>query len=99
MLIPEPAPSGLSHTRGPGGASRTRTHIYLRHIRDLTLKESLMESAAHIEKRIVELREKLRCTLDRTALPPIREQLMAEIVKLRELNGTNPAERPTRQNT
>lgn len=43
-----------------------------------------MESATDIEKRIAELRELLRCTLDRTALPPIREQLMAEIVKLKE---------------
>lgn len=46
-----------------------------------------MESAARIEKKIAELRELLRCTLDRTALPPIREQLMAEIVKLKELGG------------
>jgi hypothetical protein len=53
-----------------------------------------METAAHIEKTIRELREKLRCTLDRTALPPIREQLMAEIVKLRELNGTSDSPAP-----
>ena len=48
-----------------------------------------MENAAQIEKRIAELREVLRCTLDRTALPRIREELMAEIVKLGELRGTN----------
>jgi hypothetical protein len=55
-----------------------------------------LENAAQIEKRIAELRELMRCTLDRTALPPIREQLMAEIVKLKELGGQNPVERTTR---
>jgi hypothetical protein len=44
--------------------------------------------ARRIERRIAELRELMRCTLDRTALPSIREQLMAEIVKLKELGGT-----------
>ena len=38
-----------------------------------------------IEKRIAELRELMRCTLDRSALPSMREKLMEEIVKLKEL--------------
>jgi hypothetical protein len=38
-----------------------------------------------IEKRIAELRELMRCTLDRSALPLMREKLMAEIAKLQEL--------------
>lgn len=38
-----------------------------------------------IEKRIAELRELMRCTLDRSALPQMREKLMEEIVKLKEL--------------
>jgi hypothetical protein len=50
-----------------------------------------LENAAQIEKRIAELRELLRSTLDRTALPPIREQLMEQIVKLKGLGGTSPS--------
>ena len=50
---------------------------------------ALTNDAHRIEKKIVELRELIRCTLDRTALPHIREQLMAEIVKLKELGGTS----------
>jgi hypothetical protein len=38
-----------------------------------------------IEKRIAELREKMRGTLDRSALPALRDQLMAELAKLKEL--------------
>ncbi len=40
-----------------------------------------------IENKIAELRELMRCTLDRTKLPLLREQLMAEIVKLNALGG------------
>ena len=50
--------------------------------------ERVMESDAHlIETKITELRELMRCTLDRTALPLMREQLMAEILKLNVLVG------------
>ncbi len=40
-----------------------------------------------IENKIAELRELIRCTLDRSLHPAMRERLMAEIVKLKTLNG------------
>jgi hypothetical protein len=40
-----------------------------------------------IEKKIAELRELMRCTLDRSALPQMRDQLMTELQKLKELGG------------
>ena len=44
-------------------------------------------NAPTIERKIAELRESMRCTLDRTKLPALRERLMQEIVKLKALDG------------
>jgi hypothetical protein len=41
-----------------------------------------------IENKIAELRELIRCTLDRSKHPAIRARLVEEIVKLKTLNGT-----------
>ena len=40
-----------------------------------------------IEKRIAAMRERMRCTLDRSALPGMREELMTEILKLKAVGG------------
>jgi hypothetical protein len=40
-----------------------------------------------IEHKITELRELIRCTLDRSAHPVIRARLVAEIEKLKSLGG------------
>lgn len=40
-----------------------------------------------IEKKIAELRELIRCTLDRSAHPRIRERLIEEINKLKHFDG------------
>ena len=40
-----------------------------------------------IERRIAELRELIRCTLDRSKHPGMRATLVEEIVKLKTLNG------------
>lgn len=44
-----------------------------------------------IENRIAELRDRMRCTLDRTKLPLLRQELMEEIVKLRTVGGGEEA--------
>jgi len=41
-----------------------------------------------IEKRIAELRELIRCTLDRSKHPALRAKLLEEIARLRTLDGT-----------
>ena len=41
-----------------------------------------------VEARIAELRELIRCTLDRSTHPLIREKLMTEIEKLKSLGGS-----------
>jgi hypothetical protein len=40
-----------------------------------------------IEKKIAALRELIRCTLDRSAHPLMREKLVVEIEKLKALGG------------
>ena len=40
-----------------------------------------------IEKKIAELRELIRCTLDRSAHPPMRAKLIEQIEKLKALGG------------
>ena len=48
----------------------------------------LMESNRRsIEKRIAALRERMRLTLDRKALPAMRDKLMQEIAKLAALGA------------
>ena len=104
-LRPPPArprwyPATSSHTeqsvRSLAGTNPiAKNREFVRHI-PRKAEEILLENAAQIEKRIAELRELLRCTLDRTALPRIREQLMQQIAKLKELGGTSPVEKPTR---
>jgi hypothetical protein len=48
-----------------------------------------MDTDIHdIKNKIAELRELIRSTLDRSLHPAMRVQLMAEIVRLRTLNGT-----------
>jgi hypothetical protein len=51
------------------------------------LERAMTDNPRLIENKIAELRELMRCTLDRTKLPLLREQLMAEIVKLNALGG------------
>jgi hypothetical protein len=46
------------------------------------------EDRRAIEKRIARLREQMRLTLDRKALPALRDQLVSEIAKL---SGVPPA--------
>jgi hypothetical protein len=47
-----------------------------------------MEPSRHdIEKKIAELRELIRCTLDRSAHPLMRERLIEEIRKLQLFDG------------
>ncbi len=41
----------------------------------------------HIEKKIAELRELIRCTLDRSAHPTLRAKLIEQIEKLKSLGG------------
>jgi hypothetical protein len=51
-----------------------------------------MDSNARIiEAKIAALREAMRCTLDRSALPRMREELMAEILKLHAIGGDAPS--------
>jgi len=47
----------------------------------------MAESSRTIEKNIADLRELMRCTLDRTKHPHIRERIMAEIAKLKALGS------------
>jgi len=44
-----------------------------------------------IENRIAELRDRMRGTLDRTKLPLLRQELMAEIAKLKTVGGGEEA--------
>jgi hypothetical protein len=44
-----------------------------------------------IEDRIAELRERMRATLDRTKLPRLQQELLAEIAKLKTLGGGEAA--------
>jgi hypothetical protein len=45
------------------------------------------DSPLLIEKKIQRLRERMRGTLDRTKLPQLRQELMAEIEKLKAVGG------------
>jgi hypothetical protein len=58
----------------------------------------MADNAHMIEKRIAELRERMRGTLDRSKLPALRDQIMEEIAKLKELGGTaDDTGRPARR--
>jgi len=46
-----------------------------------------------VENRIAELREQMRCTLDRRKLPLLRQELMEEIAKLKTIGGGEEANR------
>jgi len=45
----------------------------------------MVESRRIVERNIADLRELMRCTLDRTQHPRIRERIMAEMAKLKAL--------------
>ncbi|HXS42372.1 MAG TPA: hypothetical protein VN766_19415 [Stellaceae bacterium] len=47
----------------------------------------MADSSRTIEKNIADLRELMRCTLDRTKHPHIRERIMTEIAKLKALGS------------
>lgn len=47
----------------------------------------MVDSPSLIENRIAALRERMKGTLDRTKLPLLREELMAEIAKLKTVGG------------
>lgn len=47
----------------------------------------MAESAETIQKKIAALREVMRGTFDRSKLTLLREELMAEIAKLKKMNG------------
>ena len=44
------------------------------------------ESVNAIERRIAQLREQMRGTLDRTKLPALHDQIKEELAKLKALN-------------
>ena len=56
-----------------------------------------MESERRLaERRVADLRERMRITLDRSALPALREKLMAEILRFNALGGVDDACLPHR---
>jgi fructose-1,6-bisphosphatase/sedoheptulose 1,7-bisphosphatase-like protein len=51
----------------------------------IKLEHPMVESCRIVERNIADLRELMRCTLDRTKHPHIRERIMAEMAKLKAL--------------
>jgi hypothetical protein len=45
-----------------------------------------------IENRIADLRDRMRRTLDRTKLPLLRQELMEEIAKLKNVGGVDASD-------
>ena len=55
----------------------------------------MADNAQMIEKRIAELREEMRYTLDRSKQPAIRDQIMEQMAKLKALGGATEETEPS----